>query len=155
VLAADYDSLPIVGTGTRRLLVSGQRDNQIGNVTMSQIGGGLFSVARFDAADAFVGGGSTLVVTGLFSNNSTIQQVFSLGDQFATFSLGTGFTDLVSINFAESDFFQFEQEGFVLDNITSTPSAVGAVPEPSSWAMLIAGFGLVGAVARRRAAATA
>jgi hypothetical protein len=27
---------------------------------------------------------------------------------------------------------------------------VGAVPEPSSWAMLIAGFGLVGAVARRR-----
>ncbi|OYQ37903.1 hypothetical protein CHU93_00270 [Sandarakinorhabdus cyanobacteriorum] len=29
-------------------------------------------------------------------------------------------------------------------------SKVGAVPEPSSWAMLIAGFGLVGAVARRR-----
>lgn len=27
---------------------------------------------------------------------------------------------------------------------------VGAVPEPASWAMLIAGFGLVGAVARRR-----
>ena len=26
----------------------------------------------------------------------------------------------------------------------------GAVPEPASWAMLIAGFGLVGAVARRR-----
>jgi hypothetical protein len=29
----------------------------------------------------------------------------------------------------------------------------GGVPEPASWAMLIAGFGLVGAVARRRAAA--
>ena len=28
--------------------------------------------------------------------------------------------------------------------------AAGAVPEPASWAMLIAGFGLVGAVARRR-----
>jgi hypothetical protein len=27
---------------------------------------------------------------------------------------------------------------------------IGAVPEPASWAMLIAGFGLVGAVARRR-----
>jgi hypothetical protein len=25
-----------------------------------------------------------------------------------------------------------------------------AVPEPASWAMLIAGFGLVGAAARRR-----
>jgi hypothetical protein len=32
---------------------------------------------------------------------------------------------------------------------------VGAVPEPASWAMLIAGFGLVGAVARRRRAITA
>lgn len=34
-------------------------------------------------------------------------------------------------------------------------SAVGGVPEPASWAMLIAGFGLVGAVARRRRETTA
>lgn len=34
---------------------------------------------------------------------------------------------------------------FEFDNI-----ATGAVPEPSSWAMLIAGFALVGATARRR-----
>ncbi len=32
---------------------------------------------------------------------------------------------------------------------------VGAVPEPSSWAMMIAGFGLVGAMQRRRRAALA
>ena len=32
---------------------------------------------------------------------------------------------------------------------------IGAVPEPASWAMLIAGFGLVGAVARRRRAVAA
>ncbi|WP_409049594.1 PEPxxWA-CTERM sorting domain-containing protein [Sandarakinorhabdus sp.] len=31
----------------------------------------------------------------------------------------------------------------------------GAVPEPASWAMLIAGFGLVGAAARRRRAIAA
>lgn len=31
----------------------------------------------------------------------------------------------------------------------------GAVPEPASWAMMIAGFGLVGAAARRRRPATA
>ena len=31
----------------------------------------------------------------------------------------------------------------------------GVVPEPASWAMLIAGFGLVGAVARRRRAVAA
>ena len=32
---------------------------------------------------------------------------------------------------------------------------IGAVPEPQSWMMLIAGFGLVGAAARRRTAALA
>ena len=32
-------------------------------------------------------------------------------------------------------------------------SILTAVPEPASWAMLIAGFGLVGAAARRRTAA--
>ena len=33
----------------------------------------------------------------------------------------------------------------------SASAAVGAVPEASTWAMMIAGFGLVGGVARRRA----
>jgi hypothetical protein len=28
--------------------------------------------------------------------------------------------------------------------------SIGTIPEPSSWAMLIAGFGLVGATLRRR-----
>ena len=34
--------------------------------------------------------------------------------------------------------------------LTLTEGDVGGVPEPESWAMMIAGFGLVGAVARRR-----
>lgn len=32
----------------------------------------------------------------------------------------------------------------------SFPNEGGAVPEPASWAMLLAGFGLIGAIARRR-----
>jgi hypothetical protein len=41
-------------------------------------------------------------------------------------------------------------------NITSYQiSDVAAVPEPASWAMLIAGFGLVGATSRRRRAVAA
>jgi hypothetical protein len=33
---------------------------------------------------------------------------------------------------------------------TATVESTGAVPEPASWAMLIAGFGLTGAAMRRR-----
>ncbi len=37
----------------------------------------------------------------------------------------------------------------------NSASVGGAVPEPATWAMLIAGFGLVGAAVRRRAAVAA
>lgn len=37
-----------------------------------------------------------------------------------------------------------------VDNINFTPIAAGAVPEPATWAMLVGGFGLVGASMRRR-----
>jgi PEP-CTERM motif len=43
--------------------------------------------------------------------------------------------------------------GPAITNLTFNAST--AVPEPGSWVMLIAGFGLVGAAARRRAAALA
>ncbi len=38
--------------------------------------------------------------------------------------------------------------------LTISEIASGAVPEPASWAMLIMGFGLVGAIMRRRARLT-
>jgi hypothetical protein len=50
---------------------------------------------------------------------------------------------------------------FTLARVTSdfsgdgTLTVTNAVPEPASWAMMIAGFGLVGAAMRRRAAAVA
>ncbi len=45
--------------------------------------------------------------------------------------------------------------GFVLDQnvgLLTVFNANGAVPEPASWAMLIAGFGMIGAMQRRRPA---
>lgn len=47
---------------------------------------------------------------------------------------------------------------FLKDGVLFLPPAgggVGAIPEPGTWAMLIAGFGLVGAAARRRRVAIA
>lgn len=45
---------------------------------------------------------------------------------------------------------QFDRAFFYFEN-----GQVAVVPEPSSWAMLIAGFGLIGAVSRRRRIAAA
>lgn len=37
---------------------------------------------------------------------------------------------------------------FAIDNVTGVGQ--GVIPEPATWAMMIAGFGLVGFAARRR-----
>lgn len=45
---------------------------------------------------------------------------------------------------------------FALDNLTITPGDIApGVPEPKSWALMIAGFGLVGFALRRRVTALA
>lgn len=48
-----------------------------------------------------------------------------------------------------------ESSGMSFDNLTVTAAAApGAVPEPAAWALMLGGFGLVGAASRRRRAAT-
>lgn len=36
------------------------------------------------------------------------------------------------------------------ERIDSRPAVTAAVPEPGTWAMMLAGFGLVGVIVRRR-----
>jgi hypothetical protein len=72
------------------------------------------------------------------------------------------FLNIYGLNGATFDQIRFFQDpvsgGYESDNHTVgqwtriTGDPLGAVPEPASWAMLIAGFGLVGAAARRRQA---
>jgi hypothetical protein len=50
------------------------------------------------------------------------------------------------LNFSSSDIGGAASYGNLVTNVS-----VGAVPEPASWAMMIAGFGLVGHAMRRRA----
>ena len=40
--------------------------------------------------------------------------------------------------------------GLVFDNIVVNDPVVAAVPEPASWAMMMAGIGVLGGAARRR-----
>jgi hypothetical protein len=62
------------------------------------------------------------------------------------------------IGFAAGDSFSilgFTDGKFIGRGQSFVTPITAAIPEPASWAMLIAGFGLVGAVARRRAGAAA
>lgn len=61
-----------------------------------------------------------------------------------------------SINFGGAGFQGGMDESWGLDNVSlSAIPAGGVVPEPAAWALMIAGFGLVGATLRRRTAAIA
>lgn len=55
--------------------------------------------------------------------------------------------------YQSGNFFQAGQ--FYADRSAAFALASAAVPEPASWALMIVGFGLVGAAARRRTAVTA
>lgn len=132
--------------------------------------GRVATLVGFSLADRVTSGGNN----GSFSGGTTdFTTQFSLqGFTDASFSLASGAaqffskpTPMTPTNFDSFAFSgtlaNFQSTQFVrytvvaangvnpgLSNISF--SAAGAVPEPASWAMLIAGFGLVGAAARRR-----
>lgn len=86
----------------------------------------------------------------------TINTVFGDGST-ESFRIGAfGFVGATSTRLFRSISFPPDglpsQEGFfAIDNLTI---GTAAVPEPATWALLIAGFGLVGAVKRRRSASS-
>jgi hypothetical protein len=79
------------------------------------------------------------------------------GDQFLTnggagvFVAAFDDTDtFTTVSFWGDGFGEFLVAGGTLRYATLDPGTLPGIPEPASWAMMIAGFGLVGAVMRRR-----
>ena len=123
-----------VGTGTfsfldstgASILTSNLRTDEEGDVHFGQY---------FDGSD-FVGGLPTTI---------TFSGVHYVGTLDAYLDPATGLPSLTTRNYSTPALF------FTADSFSATGVAA-AVPEPATWAMMIAGFALAGAAVRRRGA---
>jgi len=108
-----------------RLYTAGSNQNAVVDILTGTAG--AFTSNALDIVATLYGPGSDAIFgTNPWTSYST------------TLMLGAG---TYQIRFAQADNQSYFQQG--VDNVSV------AVPEPASWAMLIAGFGLVGAAARR------
>ncbi len=118
--------------------------------TFALTDGGTFDFTSIDLTFAFddqnfVEGGSSSGgdVTFFFNGSPTGQTVtFDALAGFETFTFNA--MDVTSVSFSATS----STTNFAFDNIV-IGGPMTAVPEPASWAMMIAGFGLVGGTLRR------
>jgi hypothetical protein len=126
--------------GTPALMVSR------GDLTIRRAGGGAFTFSQIDIGLSW---NSTFTQGGLFLVDADVVVPGSgfgggswrFEDAFDTIRFGDAL--LRSVTFA-----------FSTDGLTAVDNIASSVPEPASWATMIAGFGLVAAARRRRAAAS-
>lgn len=120
------------------------------DISVSMVGGGAFSLKGFDLAEwdntftasislttAGTSGPTTEVLPLSIFGNSYI----TAGNDFVHFSL-TGYDNVVSFTLTGSVPWAF----IALDNL----EVASPIPEPGTYAMLLAGLGLLGFAARRR-----
>jgi hypothetical protein len=116
-------------------------------VTITKDDGGLFTLSSLDFAEYWENGGYQP-----FSINVAFSWVLAngtLGSENRSFSTdGIYVPTTFTFNNGALKSFSFTPVGAVqFDNIVV--NAAAAVPEPATWAMMIAGFGLVGGAMRR------
>jgi hypothetical protein len=98
-------------------------------------GGTRFASATYTAESVDLRGPATVQVRA----QGNIIDTLNLGSAFATFGPYNALTGIV--------FTTDPSQNFALDNLVFNTG----VPEPATWAMMIVGFGAIGAACRRRA----
>ena len=109
-----------------------------------------FAAGELD--EIFAMDGATWVSLGFLTGNDGVWEfgnAFALGANFFD-DITTGLKVRIDIDTGRDGWYAtLGKSSLSLDEGVLPPPTPG-VPEPSSWAMLIAGFGIVGAAARRR-----
>lgn len=107
---------------------------------------GVFSLASFGAANwrSEAALGSIDLVGQLFGGGQVTQTV-SIANLWQTYNPSL-FTNLTSLSFSSRDVYAGD-----IDNVNLIAGATNAVPEPSTWALMLLGFGAIGFTMRRRA----
>jgi len=117
------------------------------SVTFELENKGLFSFTSLDVAKTFTGDGRPLsmTLTAMGVNGIITSTIFleeSLAETFSNFNFEE-FVNISSLTITGGQ----EFPDFAIDNVILSPAEV---PEPASWATLIAGLGIIGAARRRR-----
>lgn len=139
------DHLGMCGTGCASNGTTGFYSFNEGKVTIDRQDKALFSLTSLDVAQTFLGNDRplTLTLTAMGVNGVITSEIFVEADAAEAFSTFK-FTDFVNIS-SLTITGGAEYPEFAIDNVV-----VSSVPEPASWAMLIAGLGAVGGAVRRR-----
>jgi hypothetical protein len=114
-------------------------------VTVRRTDGGLFSLASLDMSDIYNTSSSHPYLFTFFDGVRTTTEMVSLDTV----------RGLQTVNFNRDrlEWFSYERagnQGLQIDNVILGDAAVGGVPEPGAWALMILGFGGAGAALRRR-----
>jgi len=83
-----------------------------------------------------------VIATNTVFTNSSLPTTYSFG--FTALSSGT------IIRFSDVASNPTNSQDIAIDNVSVTGPAIAAVAEPATWALLLAGFGMVGTAVRRR-----
>ncbi len=113
---------------------------------MTSLQAGAFQVAIWEIAQESAQNSLNLASGNIFFQQSSNSAVFNLAQSWLSQLDGSGplAQGIRSLRNGDAGVNSGSQDLLVFTDLA------GAVPEPSSWAMLIAGFGLVGATMRRR-----
>lgn len=116
-----------------------------GVTTVSKVGGGSFDLTSIDFADQNNSGAASSVQFTFYYADDTLGQIFTLDNMKGLETIALNRSNLLSFSFKAigANTPQF-------DNLVWSESAVAAVPEPMTWALMITGFAGAGVALRRQ-----